>query len=135
MMPDDDRIPRSLTAPWKRVLRSLKNRRPAQETADAVTSALAATISADKTNLDNGAGYRVSSLEKSFAFQAMLWQVSRLRVCLYSEDPWRDLVLEYPELLDTSPLTPTEVIDLYRSYVQEWDDLPEALQIDRTAAL
>jgi hypothetical protein len=43
-MPDDDRIPRSLTAPWKRVLRSLKNRRPAQETADAVTSALAATI-------------------------------------------------------------------------------------------
>ncbi len=43
-MPDDDRIPRSLTVPWKRVLRSLKNRRPAQETADAVTSALAATI-------------------------------------------------------------------------------------------
>jgi hypothetical protein len=65
----------------------------------------------------------------------MLWQVSRLRVCLDSEDPWRALVLEYPELLDTSPLTPTEVIDLYRSYVQEWEDLPEALQIDRAAAL
>lgn len=90
---------------------------------------------ADKAHLDTGAGYRVSSLEGSFAFQAMLWQVSRLRVCLDSEDPWRDLVLEYPELLDTSPLTPTEVINLYRSYVQEWDDLPEALQIGRTAAL
>ncbi len=83
---------------------------------------------------DTGAGYRARSLEGSFAFQAMLWQVSRLQACLDSKDPWRALVLEYPELLDTSPLTPTEVIDLYRSYVHEWDDLPEALQIGRTKA-
>ena len=47
----------------------------------------------------------------------------------------RNLVLQYPELLDTSPLTATEVIGLYRSYVQEWDDFPEALQIGRAAAL
>jgi len=61
--------------------------------------------------------------------------VSRLRACLHREDPWSSLVLEYPELLDTSPLTPTEVINLCRSYVQEWDGFPEALQIGRTAAL
>jgi 7-cyano-7-deazaguanine synthase in queuosine biosynthesis len=91
--------------------------------------------STGKAHLDTGAGYRTTSLEGSFAFQAMLWQLSRLRACLDSEDPWRDLVLQYPELLDTSPLTPTEVIGLYRSYVQEWDDFPEALQIGRTAAL
>ncbi len=90
--------------------------------------------SAAKAHLDTGAGYRARSLEGSFAFQAMLWQVSRLQACLDSKDPWRALVLEYPELLDTSPLTPTEVIDLYRSYVHEWDDLPEALQIGRTKA-
>jgi hypothetical protein len=65
----------------------------------------------------------------------MHWQVSRLRACLDHEDSWHGLILEYPELLDTTPLTPTEVINLYRSYVQEWDDLPEALQIGRTAAL
>jgi hypothetical protein len=43
-MPDDDRIPKTLTGPWKKVLRCLRNRRPADETADAVTTALAATI-------------------------------------------------------------------------------------------
>lgn len=43
-MPDDDRIPKTLTGPWKKVLRCLRNRRPADETTDAVTTALASTI-------------------------------------------------------------------------------------------
>jgi hypothetical protein len=43
-MPDDDRIPKTLTAPWKKVLRCLRNRRPADETTDAVATALAATL-------------------------------------------------------------------------------------------
>jgi hypothetical protein len=43
-MPDDDRIPTSLTAPWKKVLRCLRSRGPAEEAADAVTSAVAATL-------------------------------------------------------------------------------------------
>lgn len=43
-MPDDDRIPTSLTAPWKKVLRCLRSRRPAEETTDAVTTAMAATL-------------------------------------------------------------------------------------------
>jgi 7-cyano-7-deazaguanine synthase in queuosine biosynthesis len=90
---------------------------------------------AGKSRLDMGAAYRSSSLERSFALQAMLWQVSRLRACLDHEDPWRALVLEYPELLDTTPLTPTEVTCLYRSYIREWDQFPEELQIGRTAAL
>jgi hypothetical protein len=81
LMPDDDRIPTSLTAPWKRVLRYLRGQRPVDETADAVASAMA-------------------------------------------------------ELLDTAPLAPAEVIGLCRSYVKEWEDLPEAFrpQIGRTAA-
>jgi hypothetical protein len=44
LMPDDDRIPTSLTAPWKRVLRYLRGQRPVEETADAVASAMAATL-------------------------------------------------------------------------------------------
>jgi hypothetical protein len=44
MMPDDDRIPRKLTAAWQKVLWCLRDRRPAEDTADAVTSALAATL-------------------------------------------------------------------------------------------
>lgn len=43
-MPDDDRIPKTITAPWKKVLRCLRNRRPADETTDAVATALAATV-------------------------------------------------------------------------------------------
>ena len=46
LVPDDDKIPSSLAAPWKRVLRCLRNRRPSEETVNAVTSALAATIRA-----------------------------------------------------------------------------------------
>lgn len=44
LMPDDDRVPTSLTAPWKRVLRCLKGHRPVEETTDAVASAMAATL-------------------------------------------------------------------------------------------
>jgi Queuosine biosynthesis protein QueC len=90
---------------------------------------------AGRDDLDAGAGYRASTLERSFELQAMLWQVSRLRACLDQADPWRALVFEYPELLDTVPLTPVEVTSLYRSYVQEWEDLPEAFRSGRTAAL
>jgi hypothetical protein len=43
-MPDDDRIPRYLTAPWRKVLRCLQARMPAEETTDALTSAIAATL-------------------------------------------------------------------------------------------
>lgn len=68
---------------------------------------------------------------------------SRVRGCaaarahgrLDGDDPWSALILQYPELLDATPLTPTEVIDLYRSHVREWDEFPEVLQIVRTAAL
>lgn len=90
---------------------------------------------AGKLALDAGAGYRTSSPAGSYRFHAMQWQVARLRACLDHADPWHGLLLEYPELLDTAPLTPTEVITLYRSYVQEWEGLPGALGIGRTAAL
>jgi 7-cyano-7-deazaguanine synthase in queuosine biosynthesis len=90
---------------------------------------------AGKPHLDAGAAYRTGSLEDSFAAQAMFWQIARLRACLDRGDPWPGLVLQYPELLDATPLTPTEVIDLYRSYVREWDEVREALHVGRTAAL
>jgi hypothetical protein len=35
----------------------------------------------------------------------------------------RSLVSQYPDVLDTAPLTPDQMINLYRSYVQEWDGL------------
>jgi hypothetical protein len=77
------------------------------------------------------------SLERSFELQVMRWQETRLHDCLKQPDPWNGLIVEFPEVLDTAPLTPTEVVGLYRSYVQEWEDLPEAFrpQIGRTAAL
>lgn len=44
VVPDDDRFSRYLTAPWRKVLRCLQGRSSVEETADAVTSAVAATI-------------------------------------------------------------------------------------------
>ncbi len=90
---------------------------------------------AGKSALDAEAGYRVTSPGNSYGLQAMLWQVTRLQACIDQPDPWHGLIQEYPEVLDTAPLTPTEVISLYRSYVQEWEGLPEALKIGRAAAL
>jgi 7-cyano-7-deazaguanine synthase in queuosine biosynthesis len=90
---------------------------------------------AGKPALDAAADYRTISPRGSRELQAMLWQVARLRDCLDDPDPWHALVLEYPEVLDTAPLTPTEVISLYRSYVQEWEGLPESIGIGRAAAL
>jgi hypothetical protein len=43
-MPDDDRIPRALTGAWRRVLRSLQGKQPAERTASMVVSALAETL-------------------------------------------------------------------------------------------
>lgn len=45
-MPDDDRIPTSLARGWRKVLRYLQGREPADRTADAVTRALAVTLRA-----------------------------------------------------------------------------------------
>jgi len=45
-MPDDDRFSRYLTPAWKRVLRSLQGRDPAERVADNLTKALAATMRA-----------------------------------------------------------------------------------------
>jgi hypothetical protein len=41
-MPDDDRFPRYLMPAWKRVLRSLQGRDPADRVADNLATALAA---------------------------------------------------------------------------------------------
>jgi hypothetical protein len=78
---------------------------------------------AGKANLDAAASYRASAPERSVAFQAMMWQVARLRTCLAQPDPWIAMVSEFPELLDTAPLAPTDVVSLYRSYVREWQGL------------
>jgi hypothetical protein len=43
-MPDDDRIPRYMTAAWRRVFRCLQGRESVERTSDAVTRALAATL-------------------------------------------------------------------------------------------
>jgi 7-cyano-7-deazaguanine synthase in queuosine biosynthesis len=78
---------------------------------------------AGRADLDAAASYRTSSPVHSVAFQAMAWQVTRLRACLAQGDPWISLISEFPEILDTAPLAPTDVISLYRSYVREWESL------------
>jgi 7-cyano-7-deazaguanine synthase in queuosine biosynthesis len=84
---------------------------------------------AGRADLDAAASYRTSSPAGSAALQAMLWQVARLRTGLAQPDPWLGLVSEFPEVLDTAPLAPTEVINLHRSYVQEWEGLEGTSEI------
>ncbi len=90
---------------------------------------------AGKAALDAAAGYRNPSPRDSYELHAMMWQVTRLEACLDQPDPWYSLVRQYPEIRDTAPLIPTEVVSLYRSYVQEWEGLPEALGLSKMAAL
>jgi hypothetical protein len=85
---------------------------------------------AGRADLDAAASYRSSSPAHSFTLQAMLWQIARLRACLAQPDPWMGLVSEFPEILDTAPLAPTDVISLYRAYVREWESLEGASGFD-----
>lgn len=59
--------------------------------------------------------------DREFNINAMLWQVTRLRACLDSPEPWQQMQLEFPELIDVTQLTKEEVVRLYRAYVKEWD--------------
>jgi Queuosine biosynthesis protein QueC len=59
--------------------------------------------------------------DREFNISAMLWQVTRLRACLDSPEPWRRMQSEFPELMDVTQPTKDEVVRLYRAYVKEWD--------------
>lgn len=82
-----------------------------------------ALLAAGRADLDDATRYRTKSPADAPELHAMQWQVARLQACLGKPEPWPSLVAQYPEALDTAPLTPEQVINLYRSYVQEWDGL------------
>ncbi len=82
-----------------------------------------ALIAVGRADLDAEAHYRMKSPANTPELHAMQWQVARLQACLDQPEPWPSLVTQYPDVLDTAPLTPEQVINLYRSYVQEWDGL------------
>lgn len=84
---------------------------------------------AGKADLDDVGAYRDSSPTRSVALQAMLWQVARIRDCLGQADPWKALISEFPEILDTAPLAPTDVTNLYRSYIREWDSIQNTFPV------
>lgn len=99
-------------------------------------------LAANRPDLDGAHVYRTSSPEGTPALEAMLWQVDRLRSCLGQQDPWMGLVSEFPEILDAGSVERTDVINLYRSYVREWDSVLDGPWISgrpwhrgRTAAL
>jgi 7-cyano-7-deazaguanine synthase in queuosine biosynthesis len=66
--------------------------------------------------------------DRDFNVNAMIWQVTRMRACLDSPEPWRRLVSEFPELIDVTSLTQQEVVRLYRAYVQEWGSIEDAVR-------
>jgi 7-cyano-7-deazaguanine synthase in queuosine biosynthesis len=64
--------------------------------------------------------------DRDFNVNAMLWQVTRLRACLEGPEPWRQLISEFPELINVTQVTPEEVVRLYRAYVKEWETYEHA---------
>ena len=65
----------------------------------------------------------------------MQGQVYKLSQCLDSEDPWRSLTLTFPELFRAhaeivkrenieSAEAGASIVQLYRTYVQEWETFP-----------
>ncbi len=65
--------------------------------------------------------------DREFNVNAMIWQVTRMRACLDSPEPWRRMVSEFPELIRVPTLTQREVVRLYRAYVKEWDSNKDAV--------
>jgi hypothetical protein len=86
---------------------------------------------------DAATPYRTRSAAATGSLNAMAWQLERLRDSLDKPDPWLALVSEFPPVLELGPLAPTEVIRLYRAYVQEWDAVEHIFGLsrrDRSAA-
>lgn len=71
--------------------------------------------------------------EREFNFNAMLWQVIRLRACLDNPKPWQCMQSEFPELTHVTDLTKEEVVRLYRAYVDEWGSYERAAQMANLA--
>ncbi|MGH3258091.1 MAG: hypothetical protein ACRDOU_22310 [Streptosporangiaceae bacterium] len=65
---------------------------------------------------------------REFNLDAMVWQVTRMRACLDSPEPWRRMVSEFPDLIDVTSLTQQEVVRLYRAYVLEWSSHEDAVR-------
>lgn len=80
-----------------------------------------ALIAGGRPDADAATAYRTRTPVGTGAFVAMEWQLDRLRDALNSPDPWRSLVLEFPQVLDVPPVAPSEVVRLYRAYLREWD--------------
>jgi len=90
-----------------------------------------------RSDADAATSYRTRSPAATDSLKAMVWQLERLRGALGKHDPWHGLVSEFPPILDVGPLAPTEVIRLYRAYVQEWDAVEHIFGLrrhDRSAA-
>jgi len=96
-----------------------------------------ALIAADQSGADAATAYRNRAPAGTDDLSAVAWQLDRLAAALAEPDPWHGLVAEFPSVLDVGPLTPAEVISLYRAYVQEWEAVGPVLGLrrhDRSAA-
>jgi 7-cyano-7-deazaguanine synthase in queuosine biosynthesis len=72
--------------------------------------------------------YQRRGHDREFNLNAMIWQVTRMRACLESPEPWQRMVSEFPDLIDVTSLTQQEVVRLYRAYVQEWSSHEDAVR-------
>ena len=66
--------------------------------------------------------------DREFNLNAMIWQVTRMRACLDSPEPWQGMVSEFPDLIDVASLTPQEMVRLCRAYVEEWGSHENAVR-------
>ena len=66
--------------------------------------------------------------DREFNLNAMIWQVTRMRACLDSPQPWQRMVSEFPDLIDVISLTQQEMVRLYRAYVEEWSSHEDAVR-------
>lgn len=133
-MPDDDKLPRSLSARWQRALKAFRAGESQEAIEHHVAKAAAETLRrthgipelpalGSQMYLDAATGcgaYKRRGHDREFNRNAMIWQVTRMRACLDSPEPWQRMVSEFPDLIDVTSLTQQEVVRLYRAYVQEW---------------
>lgn len=82
---------------------------------------------AGRSDVDATADYRTQEPTEAARdpLSAMRWQVSRLRRCFDSHDPWPALVAEFPQVgTVSSRLSAESLTRLYQTYLSEWEDPP-----------
>lgn len=87
-----------------------------------------AVIASRYPRLDEHLVYRKDASASTRQLVAMLWQASRMSVCLDVDAPWQALINEFPQLVDAMQfVSPDALTSMFVTYTREWPSFIDSL--------